>query len=85
MPNDEILFLFHEERIELVDLVVQQHHELLLRLAVLERSVQHCWRRRNQSHQLLQVLVGQELVPPPGQGFLNLLLQPLPKLHQWWT
>lgn len=82
VPDNEILLLLHEEGIELVDLIVQQVHELRLRLPGL--PIQHRRRRRDQLHKLLQILVRQELVPPARQRLPHLVLQPLPKLHLVW-
>lgn len=82
MADNEILFLFHEESIKLLDLIVQQVHKLLLSLPILKGAIQQCWSRRNQSDKLLQFLVRQKLVPPTRQRFLNLLFQPFPELHR---
>lgn len=83
MANDEILLLLHEEGIELVDLGVEQIHELRLRpAAVQRRSAQRGRRRRDQFHELLQLLIRQILIPPLRQALLRLLLQSLPELHR---
>jgi len=81
VANDEILFFLHEEAIELVYFNVQQAHELSLGFAIFQGTIQQRWCLRYETHQLLQFLVRQVLVPPLRQRLLNLLLQSLSKLH----
>lgn len=81
MLDDEILFFLQEEPIELLDLLVQQIHKLYLHLAEPKLLPAAAWCRGDRTHELLQLLVGKELVPPLWQRLLDLLLQPLPELH----
>ena len=74
MPDNEILLLLHEKRIELIDLIIQKVNKLSLCLSGHRRG-------RKQPDQLLQFLIGQILISPTRQRCLNLPLQPFPKLH----
>lgn len=85
VANNEILLFLHEEAIELVYVIVQQAHELILGFAIFEGPIQQRWCLRYETHELLQFLVRQVLVPPLRQRLLNLLLQSLSKLHNFKT
>lgn len=74
LPNDELLLLLNKEGVELVDLRIQHFDELSLDLGARLGF-------RDELHQLLEVLVGQKLVPPFWESLLYLLLQPFAKLH----
>lgn len=66
LADDEVLFLLDEKGVELIDLGIEKIYELRFGLGRWVGA-------GDEADQLLEILIGEELIPPLWKGLLYLL------------